>query len=76
MNVSKGFIEAGSRWFNGDELCDAVDVGRPGWYHYVPVVGLRWAVMTLAFLQRTISPFDRFMVGVRSPQIIDRKIND
>ena len=74
MNISKGFIEAGSRWFNGNELCDALDVGRPEWYHYVPVVGLRWAVMTLAFLQRTIPPLDRFMVEVRSPQIIDSKV--
>lgn len=64
MNISKEFIEAGSRWFNGDELCDDLDLGRPGWYHYALMVGLSCVVMTLAFLQRWVSSFDRFMITV------------
>lgn len=67
MNISKEFIEAGSRWFNGNELCDALDLGRPGWYYYVLMVGLSWTVMALAFLQRIIPPFDRFMISVGLP---------
>ncbi|KAL9037253.1 MAG: hypothetical protein Q9214_005781 [Letrouitia sp. 1 TL-2023] len=35
MNISKEFIEAGSRWFNGNELCDALDLGRPGWSAFI-----------------------------------------
>lgn len=70
MNISKQFIEAGSRWFNGDELCDALDLGRPGWYHYTLMIGLRWLVMTLAFFQRSIPSFDRYMVTVRTASLM------
>ena len=64
MNISKEFIEAGSRWFNGNELCDALDLGRPGWYYYLLMIGLSWSLMTLAYLQRLIPPFDTFMINV------------
>ena len=69
MNISKEFIEAGSRWFNGDDFCDALDLGKPGWYHYVLMMGLIWAVMALAYLQRFIPPLDKFMINVTSPFI-------
>lgn len=64
MNISKEFIEAGSRWFNGNELCDSLDIGRPGWYHYTLIVGFKWIAVRLAFLQRSIPSFDRFMIQV------------
>ena len=69
MNISKEFIEAGSRWFNGHEPCDALDLGRPGWYHYTLMIGLNWIVVALAFVQRRIPAFDRFMIRVRPSQI-------
>lgn len=68
LNISKEFIEAGSRWFNGNELCDALDIGRPGWYHYTLIIGLTGVVMTLSFLQRLIPAFDRFMIKVCLPR--------
>ena len=75
MNISKDFIEAGSRWFNGNDFCDALDVGRPGWYHYMLMIGLTLAVMTLAYLQRLIPPFDRFMINVCPPSYSPMYIN-
>ena len=68
LNFSKEFIKAGSRWFNSDKLCDALDLGKPGWYHYVLMVGLRWAVKTLAIVHRLIPSFDKFMITVSPPQ--------
>ena len=67
MNISKEFIEAGGRWFNGHELCDAIDIGRPGWYHYMLMIGLNLIVMTLAFFQRLVPSFDKFMIEVCTP---------
>ena len=76
MNVSKEFIEAGSRWMNSGELCDALDMGRPGWYHYVPMIGLSWVVMTLAFLQKMIPSLDRFIISVRPKPSVSMKYMD
>ena len=64
FNISRDFMEAGSRWMNGDALCDALDLGRPGWYHYALMTELSWIVQIVAFVQRTIPSFDRFMVAV------------
>lgn len=40
MSISKELIGFGSQWFNGNELCDALDIGKPGWYFYLLVIGL------------------------------------
>ena len=66
-NISAQFIEAGGRWFNGNDLCDAIDIGRPGWYHYVLMIGFTFVVMTLAYLQRLIPRLDEFMIIVCPP---------
>jgi hypothetical protein len=62
LNVSSSFIAAGSRWFNGDELCDALDLGRPGLYYYLLLAGQFWVMATLAYLQWLIPALDRFMI--------------
>ena len=64
FNISKEFIEAGSRHFNGDGLCDALALGNPGWYHYALMTGLCWAVKTLALIQRIIPSLDTYMTNV------------
>ena len=72
MNISKEFIEAGSRWFNGNQLCDALDLGKPGWFHYCCMMGLNAIVIILAFLQRLFPSFDRVMTEVcKYPSSID-----
>lgn len=69
FNISREFLEADGRWMNGDELCDALDMGKPGWYHYALMKGFCWNVRTLALVQRTFPRFDRFMINVsHSPQ--------
>ena len=37
--VSPGFIEAGSRWLNGDDLSDQLGLGRPSYIHYLAFAG-------------------------------------
>lgn len=66
LNFSKDFLEAGSRWFNGDEFCNELGMGRPGWYHYVLAMGLVGIVMMLSFLQEIFPLLDRFMIEASS----------
>ncbi|EAW11634.1 oxygenase MpaB family protein [Aspergillus clavatus NRRL 1] len=64
FQVSKGFIEAGSRWINGDELCDELDLGRPGVLHYLAFTGHCVLVIILAWTQRIVPGFDDLMISV------------
>ncbi|KAK2002104.1 transcriptional regulator [Colletotrichum falcatum] len=57
VNLSAGFIEAGSRVLNGDDLCDRLGMGRPGAYHYACFRGFCWLVRTLAAAQRWFPRF-------------------
>lgn len=59
FNVSAQFIEAGSRVLNGDELCDSLDMGRPGLYSYACFKGHCWLVMFLSYLQKFSPTIDR-----------------
>ncbi|KAF9871532.1 putative transcriptional regulator [Colletotrichum karsti] len=52
INLSAGFIEAGSRVLNGDALCDQLGMGRPGVYHYACFRGFCWLMRTLVVVQR------------------------
>ncbi|KAI8635656.1 hypothetical protein F5Y19DRAFT_408649 [Xylariaceae sp. FL1651] len=62
FNVSKEFIEAGSRVLNGDELCDQLEMGRPGWVSYAGFKGHCWLVSTLAMAQRLSPALDRWII--------------
>ena len=66
FNISRDFMEAGSRWINGDALCNALDLGKPGWYHYALMTELSWICRSVAFVQRIFPSFDRFIVAVSS----------
>ncbi|KAG0646081.1 hypothetical protein D0Z07_8255 [Hyphodiscus hymeniophilus] len=37
--ASRDFLNANARWLNGNELADALGLGRPGLYYYALVVG-------------------------------------
>ncbi|KAI7783625.1 transcriptional regulator [Diaporthe eres] len=58
VNISAQFIEAGSRVLNGDELCDSLGLGRPGWYSYACFKGHCWLVQVLALAQHSIPSLD------------------
>ncbi|OAQ63656.1 transcriptional regulator [Pochonia chlamydosporia 170] len=62
MNISTGFIEAGSRVLNGDQFCDSLGLGRPGLMHYACFQGHCWLVQFLAVVQRLIPRFDHAVV--------------
>ncbi|KAI8953295.1 hypothetical protein F4801DRAFT_538242 [Xylaria longipes] len=62
FNVSKEFIEAGSRVLNGDELCDQLEMGRPNWVSYACFKGHCWLVGALAMVQRLSPTFDRWII--------------
>ena len=58
FNVSAHFIEAGSRVLNGDELCDSLGLGRPGYYSYACFKGHCWLVKVLALAQQNVLSLD------------------
>ncbi|KAE8381455.1 hypothetical protein BDV26DRAFT_255648 [Aspergillus bertholletiae] len=62
FHVSKKFIEAGSRWINGDEICDELELGKPGFFYQLIFAGCCILVLGLAWLQRMIPLFDEFMI--------------
>jgi hypothetical protein len=66
--LSRGFMEAGCRWMNGKEMCDALGLGNPGIYYYAVFAGHNILVSALAYSQRLIPAFDRFMIKVSPDQ--------
>ncbi|KAG8169270.1 hypothetical protein KVR01_000015 [Diaporthe batatas] len=61
FNISAQFIEAGSRVLNGDDLCDSLGLGCPGWYSYACFRGHCWLVRSLALAQQNFPPVDRML---------------
>ncbi|KAJ5320444.1 hypothetical protein N7508_000727 [Penicillium antarcticum] len=65
--ISRSFIEAGSRWINGHELCDQLGLGRPGYFYYVIFAGQCLLSIELAWAQRMFPFLDALVVkGFRS----------
>ncbi|KAH6607016.1 hypothetical protein Trco_003329 [Trichoderma cornu-damae] len=62
LNMSAGFIEAGSRALNGDELCDSLGLGRAGLLAHACWRGHCWFVRGLALAQRRIPGVDDVVV--------------
>lgn len=63
--LSDGFIAAGSRSMNGDELCDMLNIQHPTLLHYATFRGCCWLAMTLCYLQRSCIALDEFVISVR-----------
>ncbi|TVY94533.1 hypothetical protein LAWI1_G000211 [Lachnellula willkommii] len=61
--LSLGFMEAACRWMNGNEMCDALGLGRPALHHYAAFAGHNIIVSSLAWAQRIFPPLDRFVVA-------------
>ncbi|KAI1827716.1 hypothetical protein F4861DRAFT_492277 [Xylaria intraflava] len=62
FNVSREFIEAGSRVLNGNELCDELELARPGWVPYACFRGHCWLVTALARAQRLSPALDQWII--------------
>lgn len=65
INLSRSFLEAGCRWVNGHDMCDALELGKPGLYHYCVFAGLCFFFSAMAYIQRLIPALDRFIIDVR-----------
>ena len=64
MNVSREYVEAGSRWMNGAEVCDFLDLGTPGWYYYAVMAGQCMLSWGLCWAQRAVPALDRWIIRV------------
>ena len=62
--LSVGFVAAGSRSMNGDELCDKLNIHRPILLHYATFRGCCWLAITLCHLQRWCITLDEFVINV------------
>lgn len=62
FNVSRQFLEAGARVFNGDAFCDGLGLGRPAWHSYAAWKTFCWILVALAKLQQVCPPLDRYVV--------------
>lgn len=63
--ASKEFIEAGSRWMCGNEVCDELGLGRPGYYYWAVFAGQCWLSMAICYTVRAVPNLDRKMIAVR-----------
>lgn len=63
--VSREFIEVGSRWMSGNEVCDQLGLGRPGYYYWAVFLGQCWLSMAFCYTVRAVPYLDRKMIAVR-----------
>ncbi|KAK5944597.1 hypothetical protein PMZ80_003879 [Knufia obscura] len=61
--ASRSFLEANARWLNGGELCDALGLGRPSYYHTCLVAGQCILFMFVCYLNRSIDYLDKRKVA-------------
>lgn len=62
--LSRNFMEAGCRWMNGHDMCDALGLGRPSLYYYAVFAGHNVIVSIMARAQKLIPRLDRFIIQV------------
>lgn len=56
---SRSFLEASARWLNGNELCDALGLGKPSPYHICLFAGQCIFYMAFCYTYRSIPYLDR-----------------
>ncbi|MCJ1476469.1 hypothetical protein MMC13_005135 [Lambiella insularis] len=57
--ASRSMLEANSRWLNGNDLCDALGLGRPSLYYWALVAGQCLFFMAICYTYRSIPYLDR-----------------
>ena len=62
--ASRSMLEASSRFLNGDDLCDALGLGRPSFYYTVLVAGQCIFFMAICYTYRSFSFLDRRKIAV------------
>ena len=63
--ASRSMLEANARFLNGNELCDALGLGRPSLYYWMLVAGQCIFFMAICYSYRSISYLDRRKIKVR-----------
>lgn len=62
--ASREFLEANARWLNGNQLCDALGLGRPSLYYWILVAGQCLFLMGLCYTNRSIDWLDKRKIKV------------
>ncbi|KAL2410496.1 hypothetical protein ABEF95_012163 [Exophiala dermatitidis] len=61
--ASRSFLEVNARWLNGNELCDALGLGRPSVWYWALMTGQCIFFMSMCYLYRSIPALDRRKVA-------------
>ena len=62
--ASEGYWQAGTRWINGNDLADDMEVGRPKLYHWVAFAGQCCLCSGICYICRDIPYLDKKMIKV------------
>lgn len=57
--ASRDFLTVNARWLNGSALCDALGLGKPGWYYWLLMAGQCLFFMGLCYTYRAFPTLDR-----------------
>jgi len=57
--ASRSFLEVSARWLNGNDLCDALGLGRPSIYYWSLMAGQCIFFMSLCYFYRSVPYLDR-----------------
>lgn len=67
--ASISFLQVNSRFLNGNELCDALGIGRPSFYYWALVVGQCLFFMAVCYTYRSIPYLDRRKIAVSHREV-------
>lgn len=67
LNLSREFIEAGTRVINGEEHGDLIDISRPGLLSYCQFYGLCFVLRGMTMLQQLSPRFENYLSAVSDP---------
>lgn len=62
--ASRDFLNASARWLNGNELADALGIGRPGLYYWALMAGQCIFFCCICYTYRSIPYLDRRKIKV------------
>ena len=68
--ASRSFLEVNARWLNGNELCDALALGRPSLYYWTLMAGQCIFFMSICYVYRSIPWLDRRKIKVGSNALV------
>lgn len=62
--ASRSFLEVNARWLNGNDLCDALGLGKPSFYYWALMAGQCLFFMALCYTYRSFRALDRRKIAV------------